>query len=61
MYEDEKGCGAKQGHINNLESTSAGEQGNYQGRETQENGDLARLSATAQGIPAGHCPGPTGA
>ncbi|KAJ2202064.1 hypothetical protein EV180_007652, partial [Coemansia sp. RSA 518] len=61
MDEDEKGRGAKRGRINNLESTSAGEQGNLEGRETQENSDLARLSATAQGEPADHCPSPTGA
>ncbi|KAJ2527853.1 hypothetical protein IWW43_005698, partial [Coemansia sp. RSA 1935] len=60
MDEDKKGCSAKQGCNNNLESTSAGEQGNNQGIETQENSDLARLSTTAQGIPANHCPGPTG-
>ncbi|KAJ2144402.1 hypothetical protein IW136_001357 [Coemansia sp. RSA 678] len=61
MDEDEKGRGAKRGRIDIPKSKSAGEQGNLEGEETHENSNLARPSASAQGIPADHCPGPAGA
>ncbi|KAJ2499814.1 hypothetical protein GGH96_003247 [Coemansia sp. RSA 1972] len=61
MDEDERGRGAKRGCNDDSESTFAGKQRNYQGVETQENSNLARLSATAQGEPVDHCPGPVGA
>ncbi|KAJ2141823.1 hypothetical protein IW136_002139 [Coemansia sp. RSA 678] len=61
MDEDEKGRGAKRGRIDTPKSKPAGEQGNLEGEETHENSNLARPSASAQGIPADHCPGPVGA